>query len=298
VNGWICLDKPSGISSNLAMVKVRKMLGRNTGYVGTLDPFATGVLPIAVGEARKFIRYVEDGEKEYVFTALFGVATDTLDRDGRITATTSKIPDKNDVAAIIAEFCGEIEQTPPVFSAIKVGGRRACDMARAGKDPKLPSRKIQIHSLRILEDNMRHREMTIAVSCSRGTYIRRLATDMAERLGSLCHLKELRRIKSGFFSIDDSIPLEKLMKIVDTDRTVGVLVPTEGPLGCVPSLSLDRDQLVRLGNGLEVDALSPSGSPSLVRLLWGKSGAFCGVGVVSGEGRLRLSRMFLAGWEL
>ena len=292
IDGWICLDKPKGISSNFAMVKVRKILGEKTGYIGTLDPFATGVLPIGIGRARKFIQFVENVEKIYEFEVMFGISTDSYDKTGQVTETTKVLPTKNQIEKILPEFCGEIEQIPPKFSAIKINGRRACDLIRQNKSVKIPSRKIFIHDLKLLqfsENNL----VKFRVRCSKGTYVRTLAVDIAKKLGSLCHVKELRRIKSGFFSIDRAITLEKLAEIVDTNKLDGNLIPLESPLDDIPALFLEKNYVSKLQNGLSVQLAESEILSSNIRLFDIGSGEFCGVCFVSADGVVNAVKMYL-----
>ena len=292
IDGWICLDKPKGISSNFAMVKVRKILGEKTGYIGTLDPFATGVLPIGIGRARKFIQFVENVEKIYEFEVMFGISTDSYDETGQVTETTKVLPTKNQIEKILPEFCGEIEQIPPKFSAIKINGRRACDLVRQNKSVKIPSRKIFIYDLKLLqfsENNL----AKFRVRCSKGTYVRTLAVDIAKKLGSLCHVKELRRIKSGFFSIDRAITLEKLAEIVDTNKLDGNLIPLESPLDDIPALFLEKNYVSKLQNGLSVQLAESEILSSNIRLFDIGSGEFCGVCFVSADGVVNAVKMYL-----
>lgn len=291
-DGWICLDKPKGISSNFAMVKVRKILKEKTGYVGTLDPFATGVLPIAVGRARKFIQFTEDVEKIYEFEVVFGANTDSYDETGEITETTKIIPTRDQIKKILPKFLGEIEQIPPKFSAVKINGRRACDLARQNKFVEIPSRKIFIHALKLLQF-FENNQAKLQVRCSKGTYVRTLAVDIAQKLGSLCYVKELRRIKSGFFSIDRAITLEKLTEIVDTSELDDNLIPLESPLDDIPALFLERNYVSRLQNGLAVQLANSEILSSNVRLFDSESGKFCGVCYVSADGTVTAVRMFL-----
>ena len=292
IDGWICLDKPKEISSNFAMVKVRKILGEKTGYIGTLDPFATGVLPIGIGRARKFIQFVENVEKIYEFEVMFGISTDSYDKTGQVTETTKVLPTKNQIEKILPEFCGEIEQIPPKFSAIKINGRRACDLIRQNKSVKIPSRKIFIHDLKLLqfsENNL----VKFRVRCSKGTYVRTLAVDIAKKLGSLCLVKELRRIKSGFFSIDRAITLEKLAEIVDTNELDGNLIPLESPLDDIPALFLEKNYVSKLQNGLSVQLAESEILSSNIRLFDIGSGEFCGVCFVSADGVVNAVKMYL-----
>lgn len=292
IDGWICLDKPKGISSNFAMVKVRRILREKTGYVGTLDPFATGILPIAVGRARKFIQFIEDSIKEYAFEVVFGTSTDSYDETGNICETTRNIPTKNQIEKILSKFSGEIKQIPPKFSAIKINGRRACDLVRQNKSVKIPPRKIFIYDLQLL-DFYENNLAKFRVKCSKGTYVRTLAVDIAQKLGSLCYVKELRRLKSGFFSTDRAIALEKLAKIVDTSKLDGILIPLESPLDDIPALFLERDCVSRLQSGLAVQLTNSEILSSNVRLFDSESRKFCGVCFVSADGVVTAVKMYL-----
>ena len=291
-DGWICLDKPKGISSNLAMVKVRRILKEKTGYVGTLDPFATGVLPIAVGRARKFIQFIENVEKVYEFEVIFGASTNSYDETGEITETTEIIPTKDQIEKILPEFLGEVEQIPPKFSAIKINGHRACDLARRNKSVAIPSRKIFVHDLKLLQFFENNRAK-FQVRCSKGTYVRTLAVDIAQKLNSLCYVKELRRLKSGFFSIDRAISLEKLTEIVDTSELDCSLIPLESPLDDIPALFLEKDCVSRLQNGLSVQLAGSEILSSNVKLFDNEIGEFCGVCFVSADGLVTAVKMYL-----
>ncbi|MDR3180270.1 MAG: tRNA pseudouridine(55) synthase TruB [Holosporaceae bacterium] len=289
MNGWLCLDKPAGISSNLAMIKARKILGARTGYVGTLDPFATGVLPIAVGEARKFIHFLGTSQqKEYEFTVIFGKTTDTMDRSGKITGESSKIPTTEEVKHILPDFLGRQWQMPPIFSAIKISGRRACDRVRAGENIELSPRKIEVFSLFLegAQDNI----FRFCVVCSPGTYVRSLARDIAEKVGSRGYVDALKRTKSGFFLIKQAIPLENLSKIEDTDELVRLLISIESPLDDIPALYLGSDLVKMVQNGLRISLKSQS-SLSWVRIHDDFGGDFRGIGSVSDDGLLKAVRM-------
>jgi tRNA pseudouridine55 synthase len=295
ISGWLCLDKPEKISSNFAMIKVRRIFNENTGYMGTLDPFATGVLPIAVGEVRKFINFVNESEKIYVFKVIFGTTTDSLDKCGKITATTTKIPEKSEILNVLKDFTGEIDQIPPIFSAIKKNGARACDRARRGIDVELSSRTVRIFDIKMVDEAL-HEEKSASfeVRCSKGTYVRSLARDIAEKTGSLAYVDALRRTKSGFFSIKDAIPLEKLLEMKDTKELIDVLIPAESPLDDIPALHLGSEDVARLQNGLQVLVESSQVVASNVRIFDtndGKGGAFCGIGFISADGFLKPVRM-------
>jgi tRNA pseudouridine55 synthase len=288
IGGWLCLDKPAGMSSNAAMIKVRRILGARTGYLGTLDPFATGVLPIAVGEARKFIHFLEDSsQKEYEFAVVFGKTTDTLDKDGKIVGESSKIPTSEEIKNILPDFFGWQWQRPPIFSALKVSGRRACDRVRAGENVELAPREIEVFSLSLeaTQDNI----FRFRVICSKGTYVRGLARDIAEKLGSLAYVDELKRTRSGFFSIKHAIPLEKLSEIED-NTLVRLLIPTESPLDDIPALYLESGLVKMVQHGLRI-SLENQLLLSYVRIHDSADGSFKGIGSIFDDGLLKAVRM-------
>ena len=287
--GWLCLDKPEGISSNFAMIKVRKLLKELCGYVGTLDPFATGVLPIAVGECRKFIPYVEEAQKIYEFTVVFGKTTDTLDRCGKITEEKQTILKISEIESVLSEFLGEIQQVPPLYSAIKFNGRRACELAREGKNLELKPRKIKIFSLELLKFSSPNKA-SFRVECSKGTYVRSVARDIAEKLGTIAYVDELRRLKSGFFSINHACTLENLEKIKDNAELAAVLINMESPLDDIPALNVIDEHIAKLRNGLKIQ-MNPPKISSNVRIFDENSGKFAGIGYLSADGELKAVRM-------
>lgn len=213
ISGWLVIDKSKGTGSTQVVGKTRYLLrAAKNGHCGTLDPFATGVLPIAFGEATKLISYVMDGDKEYEFWLKFGATTDTLDCDGKIIAEKDKIPTKEEIEKVLPQFIGEIIQVPPVYSAIKINGQRAYDLARRGEKVEIPERKVKIYNLELLEMT----ESDVAhcrVRCSKGTYVRTLGADIAKKMGALGYLHALRRTKCGVFDVSSTILLENLEKI-------------------------------------------------------------------------------------
>ncbi|MDR0484930.1 MAG: tRNA pseudouridine(55) synthase TruB [Alphaproteobacteria bacterium] len=197
LHGWLFIDKPVGVSSFKAVSTIKKYLNlpktHKIGHGGTLDPFAEGVLPIAIGEATKTVEYVMNSDKVYEFTILFGSKTDTKDCEGNIIKTTDVIPTKENLIKILKDFTGTILQKPPSFSAIKINGERAYSLARKGVDVDIPMRKVNIHSLELKDFNDSFQKATLVAKVSKGTYIRCLAEDIAEKLGSLGHTVYLRR---------------------------------------------------------------------------------------------------------
>lgn len=285
MNGWICLNKPEGITSNFALIsaskKIKELTGKKEkmGFVGTLDPFASGVLPLAIGEATKFIPYLKS-QKEYSFSVRFGAETDTLDKTGNFLNYSSNIPSKDEILSVLPTFLGEISQTPPKFSAIKINGQRACDLMRRGKDVTLKSRKIHIFSLDLVDFS--DKTASFKATVSQGTYIRALALDIAKKLNALCYVETLTRQKSGFFSINHSKSLENLKKISHTKELLCEMLTLDSPLDDIPVYYLSCERVVKLRNGLST-RLGPTDykSGDLLKIYSEGSCEFIGLGSVS-----------------
>lgn len=260
INGWVNLDKPVGLTSTQAIGKVRRFLNaQKAGHAGTLDPLATGILPIALGEATKTIPFAQDHHKTYEFTITWGEQRDTDDTEGEVIATSDVRPARADIEALLAEFTGDIEQVPPKFSAIKIDGQRAYDMARAGEDVVLTSRPVFVESLELLET--RDDEADLRMVCGKGTYVRSLARDMAIKLGTVGYISALRRCAVGPFELSNSISLEKLEELSNSapagaGAPDGVLLPLETVLDDIPALALKEDELSDLRNGRSVSFVS------------------------------------------
>jgi len=290
LHGWLVLDKPLGLGSTNAVSAVKRAL-RQGGYVkvkvghgGTLDPLATGVLPIALGEATKLVGRMLDASKVYDFTIGFGVETDTLDAEGKVVATSGVRPKAAQIEAVLARFSGAIEQVPPAYSALKVDGARAYDLARAGETVELATRRVTVHSLQILpgtgrgtseagggagEDGMPHAGndlplhhpadgsppplgedfITLTAHVSKGTYIRSLARDIAYALGTVGHVTMLRRTRAGLFGLEHAISLDKLDEAATAQGLEALLRPIEAGLDGIPALSLTPDQAAALRQG-------------------------------------------------
>lgn len=272
-NGWIILDKPRGLGSTQAVGAVKRVL-REGGYAktkvghgGTLDPLAEGVLPIALGEATKLAGRMLDASKIYEFTVAFGVETDTLDTEGESVATSDVRPSLPQIEAILPEFTGPIDQVPPAYSALKVDGKRAYDLARAGEAVELETRAVTIHSLTIANGPHARDEITLTAHVSKGTYIRSLARDIAHALGTCGHVTYLRRIKAGPFTEAVAISLDKLNEIANGAQLSDLLLPLEAGLDDIPALSLSQTdaQAVRQGRVL-------SGLPQSSGLYFAKLG--------------------------
>jgi tRNA pseudouridine55 synthase len=211
VSGWLCVDKPAGRTSTQVVATVKRLFAAaKAGHAGTLDPLATGALPVALGEATKTVSFVQDGRKVYRFTVRWGVETDTDDAEGRVTATADARPDAAAVAAALPAFLGEIMQRPPAFSAVKIEGNRAYDLARAGEAVETAERPVTIHHLRLVTTPDADHAV-LEAECGKGTYVRSLARDLARRLGTLGHVAALRRLVVGPFDEATFVTLEQLI---------------------------------------------------------------------------------------
>ena len=260
MHGWIILDKPIGLGSTQGVSAVKRALRQGgyakvkVGHGGTLDPLATGVLPIALGEATKLAGRMLDASKVYEFDVRFGVQTDTLDLEGKPVAESDARPTLAQVAAILPRFTGPIEQAPPAYSALKVNGERAYDLARAGEDVVLKSRAVTVHSLAISgsgqflnRDTIEECEFTAHVS--KGTYIRSLARDIALALGTVGHVTMLRRTRAGPFDLSHAISLDLLDEAAKGATLEALLCPIEAGLDGIPALPLTPEQAAALRQG-------------------------------------------------
>lgn len=249
VDGWIILDKPAGETSTRALGRVRSALrARKGGHAGTLDPLATGVLPIALGEATKLVERVMGGHKTYSFTVAWGAETTTDDSEGEVLRESPARPDEAAIVAVLPDFLGAIAQVPPAFSAIKVGGERAYDLARDGAPPDLPARTVEIHDLRLTgRPDADHAEFTMR--CGKGAYVRALARDIGRTLGCLGHVTRLRRTAVGGFSEADAISLDNLEAMGHIDAREKALLPISTALDDIPALAVTGNEATRLRNG-------------------------------------------------
>ena len=252
IDGWVVLDKPLGLGSTPAVSRVRRLFGaQKAGHGGTLDPLATGVLPIALGEATKTVPFVMDGRKEYRFTLKFGEARSTEDAEGEVTATSEARPADEAIRGALAAFLGEIDQRPPAFSALKIDGQRAYDLARAGELVELKLRRVQIDRLEFLaRPDADHADFV--VGCGKGTYIRSLGRDLALALGTVGHLSALRRTAAGPFREEAAISLPKLEALGHIPALFGALVPVVTALDDIPALALTEAQADQLRHGQPV----------------------------------------------
>ena len=295
VHGWVILDKPYGMSSTQAVGKVRWLFNaEKAGHGGTLDPLASGLLPIALGEATKTVSHAMDGRKVYRFTARWGEERTTDDLEGEVTIRSDRRPVQSEIENILPRFTGEIMQAPPAFSAIKVDGERAYDLARAGEAVELAERPILIEALTLVEmPDPDH--ATFEVTCGKGTYIRSLARDMGRALGTAAHVSMLRRVAVGPFTESHMISLENLddlsHKAPGGDAKTGALLPIETVLDGIPALAIDEEQARRLKLGQSVllrGANAPTAEDAVLVMSGGKP---LGIGTIA-QGSLKPKRLF------
>ena len=249
VDGWVCLDKPFEMGSTEAVSRIRRLFNaQKAGHAGTLDPLASGILPIALGEATKTVPFLVDADKAYRFTIAWGRTTATYDREGETTAQSDVRPTVAQVEALLPGFVGEISQVPPAYSAIKVDGERAYDLARSGMIVELAPRIVTIHAARVAEaPDADH--VTLEIECGKGTYVRALARDLAERLGACGHVSALRRTRVGGFTEQSAVTLELLEDLGHKARQSEALLPVETALDDIPELAVTAEDAFRLKQG-------------------------------------------------
>ncbi|MCP5036311.1 MAG: tRNA pseudouridine(55) synthase TruB [Rhodobacteraceae bacterium] len=249
ISGWLVVDKPAGWSSNAVVNKVRwAMQAKKAGHAGTLDPEATGVLAVALGEATKTVPYITDALKAYRFTVRLGQATNTDDTEGEVTRTSENRPSDEEIQAALTQFTGDIMQVPPKFSAVKIDGQRAYKLARDGEDIELSARPLWVEELVMIsrpDDNHAELEMT----CGKGGYVRAIARDLGEVLGCFGHVETLRRIWSGPFDAEDGVSMELVEKLAGTGDLDQYLRPLEEGLTDLPELRCTDDAATRLRHG-------------------------------------------------
>jgi tRNA pseudouridine55 synthase len=296
LNGWIVLDKPLGLGSTQAVAAVKRNLREagygkvKVGHGGTLDPLASGVLPIALGEATKLAGRMLDASKVYEFTIRFGAETDTLDLEGAVVAESGHRPVLADVESVLPRFTGPIEQIPPAYSALMIDGMRAYDRARAGETVELKARQVEVFDLRIVPDaatgtanELEAAEITLRAHVSKGTYIRSLARDIALALGTRGHVTYLRRLRAGPFGLAEAISLDKLNEIGKGAPLKNVILPLEAGLDDIPALDLSPAEAGAVRQGRVLTGLAYDDG-----LYWARLGSIpvALVELSSGDGRV------------
>jgi tRNA pseudouridine55 synthase len=257
VHGWIVLDKPVGMTSTHTVAVIKHLFAaKRAGHAGTLDPLASGCLPVALGEATKTVPFVVDGRKTYLFTVRWGEERDTDDAEGRVVAASESRPDAAAIRALLPRFTGTIEQVPPRFSAVKIGGERAYDLAREGETVEIAPRAVTIHRLELVETPDPDHTVLVA-ECGKGTYVRALARDLGRALGALGHVCALRRNRVGPFGESDMISLERLESLchraaAGEGSLADILLPIETALDDIPALAVSPADAARLQRGQAV----------------------------------------------
>lgn len=249
VHGWVCLDKPFEMGSTEAVTRIRRLFdAQKAGHAGTLDPLASGVLPIALGEATKTVPFMMEAQKVYRFTINWGVSTDSVDREGEIVARSDLRPTMEQVTAALPAFVGEIDQVPPAFSAIKVDGQRAYDLAREGVEVELKARRVIVHSAEVsAAPDPDHVE--IVIRTGKGVYVRSLARDLARALGAEGHVSALRRERVGPFSTENAVTLDSLEEMVHRGAASEGLLPVATALDDIPELAVTDQDAFSLRQG-------------------------------------------------
>lgn len=254
MHGWVILDKPINMTSTQAVGAIRRAFNaQKAGHAGTLDPLATGILPIALGEATKTVPFAVDGEKAYRFTVRWGVETTTDDAEGSVVKTSDKMPERQEIEAILQRFIGEVQQVPPAFSAIKIAGERAYDLARDGEQVVLEPRTVFIERLTLVEQPDAATSVFEA-ECGKGTYVRAIARDMGRLLGCYGHVIGLRRTRVGPFDEDNAVTLAEIQAAAETDEAaaLNLLAPVEMALADLPELLVSQSDAASLARGQAV----------------------------------------------
>lgn len=266
MNGWLIIDKPVGMTSTrVGSILKRICHTKRIGHVGTLDPFATGVLPIAIGEATKIIPYVDTDVKEYEFELTFGEARDTYDVEGEIVATSDVRPTVAAIEKALGQFRGQITQIPPAYSAVRVNGERAYELARQGIVPKIKARQVTIYKLELVQEKLPD-VVILRVLCSSGTYVRTLGSDLAKTLGTVGYLTMLRRTKVGNFTLKSAFLLDNLKEKAHSSNVPSCILPIRAVLDDIPAVSVsqDEEQRIRLGQAIPASVDLPESSICLL----------------------------------
>ena len=260
IHGWVVLDKAVGVGSTPMVGKIRWLFqAQKAGHAGTLDPLASGILPIALGEATKTVPFMMEAEKSYIFEISWGESRSTQDAEGEITASSDARPSKDQILETLSAFRGKIDQVPPKYSAIKIDGKRAYDLARAGEAVEIKSREVRINRFDLVEYSKD--KARFEVDCGKGTYIRSLARDLSDRMDACGYVSLLRRTRVGAFSLEQSIRLDELEKMCDRARVSEGLYPVSTVLDDIPVLAVTENDVIHLKQGRSITApndLKPS----------------------------------------
>lgn len=293
IDGLLLLNKPAGITSNRALQEVKRLLrAKKAGHTGSLDPAATGMLPLCFGEATKVCAYLLDADKTYRVVAMLGVSTDTGDADGAVTDTAAAPElDADEWREILASFLGDSEQVPPMYSALKQNGKRLYELARKGETVERKARPVHISELALLE--ARGPRLVFRVRCSKGTYVRTLVEDIARKAGTIAHTANLHRETVGSFRAEDMLDLAAAKKLAESEVSAlrEALLPVDTALSAWPEVRLDATQASEFTGGRAIAAVAKA-EPGLVRV-YGASGRFLGIGEADAAGGVAPKRIFL-----
>lgn len=296
MTGFICFDKPKNITSFSAVGILKRLTHeKKTGHTGTLDPMATGVLPVAFGGATRFIELFDTHDKAYEAKIKLGMTTDTLDITGKVLSRYEPNIGRNELLSALEGFVGEIKQLPPMYSAIKKDGVRLYELARKGIEIQREERRVTVYSIECLRFDEENQEFTIAVECSAGTYIRSLSSDIGEKLGCGATLTELRRTKALGFTERDCVTEEEIKKLAEQGRINEVLISVEDALR-YEKVTVSEKQAIRFHNGgyLETERITASLKPEAYYKIYSPSGDFVGIGEVSSDGaQLNVKRVYM-----
>jgi len=291
LDGWLAIDKPLDMGSTQVVGKCRWLTkAQKVGHGGTLDPLATGILPIAFGEATKTIPFIMDARKTYEFTVTFGEARATDDAEGAVTATRDHRPTESDILAALPAFIGRITQTPPIYSAVKIDGRRAYDLARAGEEVTIKSREVDVYGLELQSFDGEHAKLKL--HCGKGTYVRSLARDLAVKLGTVGYVSALRRTRVGPFDLAMSISLEKLEDISHSAPPEEWILPVVTVLDDILALAVTEEEARLLSHGQRL-AVSDPLATGIIRVMTGtRLVALCEVEITPAGAILKPVRVF------
>ncbi|MFM8757954.1 MAG: tRNA pseudouridine(55) synthase TruB [Methylophilaceae bacterium] len=288
ISGVVLLDKPLGLSSNQAMQRVKHLYqAEKAGHTGSLDPLATGLLPICLGEATKFANFLLDADKSYLATVKLGITTTSADAEGEVISQKPVDVTLQQVESVLHQFIGDIEQTPPIYSALKVDGKPLYAYARAGQEVEIKSRYVSIHQIHL--EHFEADELVFTVTCSKGTYIRTLAQDIGAKLGCGAHLKGLRRLTSGTFDLKDALPLEVLSEL-SLEELDAKLLPIDIKIQHLPKLTLNAEQTDIIQHGQAIKPNQEIIFNEFIRL-YDMSGEFIGLAQKQADGKLHPKRL-------
>ena len=288
ISGVVLLDKPLGLSSNQAMQRVKHLYqAEKAGHTGSLDLLATGLLPICLGEATKFANFLLDADKSYLATVKLGITTTSADAEGEVIAQKPVDVTLQQVESVLHQFIGDIEQTPPIYSALKVDGKPLYAYARAGQEVEIKSRYVSIHQIHL--EHFEADELVFTVTCSKGTYIRTLAQDIGAKLGCGAHLKGLRRLTSGTFDLQDALPLEVLSEL-SLEELDAKLLPIDIKIQHLPKLTLNAEQTDIIQHGQAIKPNQEIIFNEFIRL-YDMSGEFIGLAQKQADGKLHPKRL-------